>query len=67
MKRFLVFVLTILSTPVVGLAHPGHGSTDGYTITHYFVEPEHAIFTWSFLVASFFLISFYKLKRKRSG
>ena len=51
--------------PIVCLAHPGHGSTDGYTITHYFVEPEHAIFTWSFLMASFILISYYKLRKKK--
>ena len=66
MKKFLIISFAILLIPFICLAHPGHGSTDGYTITHYFVEPQHAIFTWSFLMASFFLVSFYKLKRKRS-
>jgi len=27
--------------PLLGFAHEGHGHTHGFTITHYFVEPEH--------------------------
>lgn len=65
MKRILISAFVIFMTPFICLAHPGHGSTDGYTITHYFVEPEHAIFTWSFLMAGFFLISFYRLKKRK--
>jgi hypothetical protein len=66
MKKLLFWLIVSITTPFICLAHPGHGSSDGYTITHYFVEPEHALFTWSFLVAGFFLISFYKLKKERS-
>jgi len=66
MTKSSIVMFGIVLMPLFGLAHPGHGSTDGYTITHYFVEPDHAIFTWSFLIASFFLVSVYRLKKKRS-
>ena len=29
--------------PLATLAHPGHGETGGFTITHYFTEPVHVI------------------------
>ena len=44
MKKIIV-ALSLLSCgmPLISLAHPGHGGTDGYTITHYFTEPVHVI------------------------
>ena len=42
MKK-IVSLLAILFTAASAFAHPGHGATDGYTITHYFVEPEHVL------------------------
>jgi hypothetical protein len=43
MKKIIsLFLLTAL-LPVLGFAHEGHGHTNGFTITHYFVEPEHLI------------------------
>jgi membrane protein DedA with SNARE-associated domain len=66
MKKFFILVFVGALIPFIGFAHEGHGGTDGYTITHYFVEQEHAIYTWSFLMASFILISYYRLKRKRN-
>ncbi len=41
----------ILLLPALTWAHPGHGETDGYTITHYFTEPQHAIITLGVLTA----------------
>lgn len=32
-----------LCLPLASLAHPGHGETGGFTITHYFTEPVHVI------------------------
>jgi hypothetical protein len=32
-----------ISTPFLSSAHPGHGDTDGFSIIHYFTEPDHAI------------------------
>jgi hypothetical protein len=41
MKKYIVLLLTCLAT-LPSFAHPGHGDSDGYTITHYMVEPVHA-------------------------
>ena len=67
MRKFFTTAFVIVLLPFIGLAHEGHGATDGFSITHYFVEPEHAIYTWSFLIASAILISYYRLKKRRSS
>lgn len=41
MKQFWTFLF--VSIPAWALAHPGHGETEGFTIKHYMVEPEHAV------------------------
>lgn len=41
--RKLLSLLITLSATSAAFAHEGHGHTHGYTITHYFVEPEHAL------------------------
>ena len=41
MKKLFIMLISGAMIPLFGFAHEGHGSTDGYTITHYFVEPEH--------------------------
>lgn len=56
MKKIMTTALWLLLIPVIGFAHPGHGETGGYTIIHYFVEPQHAVFTWSFLIATLFYL-----------
>lgn len=40
-----VLMLIIVSMPEMMLAHPGHGdhSHDGWSIIHYFTQPEHAL------------------------
>ena len=40
MKKIL-FLLASVVPALFAMAHPGHGTTEGYTITHYFVEPQH--------------------------
>lgn len=44
MKKIIV-ALSLFSwcIPAICFAHPGHGETGGYTITHYFTEPVHVI------------------------
>lgn len=44
MKRFMSFIITFAAMPAA-FAHEGHGdhTHGGYTITHYFVEPEHLV------------------------
>ncbi len=44
MKKIIAaLMLFSLCVPLASLAHPGHGETGGYTITHYFTEPVHII------------------------
>lgn len=47
-NRFLTLLLTML--PFVTMAHPGHGDDEGFTIKHYFTQPEHVLFTLVALV-----------------
>lgn len=63
MKKILI--AASLLAPFIGFAHDGHGVTGGFTITHYFVEPGHAIYTWSFIVAGFVLAMY--LRRKNAS
>lgn len=63
MKKILI--AAGLLVPFFSFAHPGHGETGGYTIIHYFVEPTHAIFTWSFIIAGFVLATY--LKRRNAS
>jgi hypothetical protein len=63
MKKILI--AASLLVPFISFAHDGHGVTGGFTITHYFVEPEHAIYTWSFIVAGFVLAAY--LRRKNAS
>jgi len=41
MKKFFTAIGLLAS--ISSFAHPGHGHSEGFTITHYFVEPEHAL------------------------
>jgi hydrogenase/urease accessory protein HupE len=40
-KTFLS--LAAVTACISSFAHEGHGHTDGFTIKHYFTEPEHII------------------------
>lgn len=42
MKKLMFFFASLL--PFISNAHPGHGETEGFTITHYFTEPQHLVF-----------------------
>jgi hypothetical protein len=43
MKKITLLGLIASFLPFFSFAHEGHGHTHGFTITHYFVEPEHLI------------------------
>ena len=45
------------------LAHDGHGEHSGFTITHYFAEPVHAVYTLGLIVVGFFLVRHFKAKK----
>lgn len=66
MKRSSLAAAAILLFPFLGLAHEGHGATEGFTITHYFVEPVHLLYTLAFFVVSYFAISYYKTRKRRA-
>ena len=56
-----VFVILI---PFSGMAHPGHGETEGYSIIHYFTEPVHATATALLMAAVLCAVSY--IRRKNS-
>jgi hypothetical protein len=56
MKKIACFLPLLALVPLAGMAHPGHGGTDGFTIIHYFVEPAHAVITYSILIGGFALM-----------
>ena len=43
MKKLVSLSFVSALIPLLGFAHEGHGHTNGFTITHYFVEPEHLV------------------------
>lgn len=42
MKKFFLSLAAVAAS-LFTFAHEGHGHTHGFTIQHYFVEPEHAL------------------------
>jgi hypothetical protein len=54
MKRSLL--LSVILLPLMAAAHPGHGEHGGFTITHYFTELDHAVFTWPVILLTIGLI-----------
>ena len=63
MKKITLAVIAyfLLGMPFTDQAHPGHGITDGYTITHYFTEPVHLMST---AVVLFVLVVYYRHLRR---
>ena len=67
MKKLIMASGFLGLLPLIGFAHEGHGTTGGYTITHYFTEPEHALFSWSMVAllgATLYARSVYKKRRQ---
>jgi hypothetical protein len=57
--------LSALFLPLISWAHPGHGETEGYTIIHYFLEPQHAVITISAITVALIYVA-RERKRKQS-
>ena len=52
--------------PAICLAHPGHGESGGYTITHYFTEPVHLITTLIIFTGTYVFMRYvYKNKHQK--
>ena len=65
----LMALLSVL-IPFSAWAHPGHGDhgdTGGFTITHYFTEPEHIIISWPIIILTIVLVVRYWRRSHRSG
>lgn len=58
-----IFAAAALVMPLVTMAHPGHGESNGYTIIHYFTEPQHAIITYGILAATAVYIAWERRKK----
>ena len=65
MKKIAFAVsLAALASPLFVAAHPGHGEHGGYTITHYFTEPVHAVAAIGILIAAFAVVFFIQQKKE---
>lgn len=64
--RFLFPVIILISAPILAIAHPGHGdhTHDGFSIIHYFTEPEHGLVTIGILV-SLAVVFYHKYQSNR--
>jgi hypothetical protein len=62
-KIAFVVSLAALACPLFVAAHPGHGEHGGYTITHYFTEPVHAVVGIGILIAAFSVAYFVQQKK----
>ena len=67
MKKLILALKTGFAVllPFAGIAHPGHGETEGYTITHYFTEPVHVTVSVILLAGAMLTISY--IRRKKSA
>lgn len=65
MKKIALVSLFATLFPFLGFAHEGHGHTHGFTITHYFVEPEHLLLLIGVLAAGILFFRSYFKKGKK--
>lgn len=59
MKKYFL-LLAAVSASLSALAHEGHGHTHGFTIQHYFVEPEHALAALAVVAIGLLLFKCYR-------
>ncbi|MCB0497507.1 MAG: hypothetical protein KDC79_15295 [Cyclobacteriaceae bacterium] len=62
----LIAIVTIL-LPSLALAHPGHGTSDGYNLMHYLTSPMHLISVLLVVGASALAIRYAKSSRKQEN
>ncbi|MBK8346992.1 MAG: hypothetical protein IPL08_04985 [Saprospiraceae bacterium] len=65
-SKWSVWVFFWMVVPFISSAHPGHGdhTHDGFSIIHYFTEPEHGLVTIGILV-SIAVVLYYKYQANR--
>lgn len=68
-QKLLAFALFLFGLPFVMAAHPGHGAHthDGFSVIHYFTEPEHALVSVGILVSVAVIFYYrYQISRKKA-
>ncbi len=63
MKKIFLSLAAVAAS-VSSFAHEGHGHTDGFTIKHYFTEPEHII---PVLLAAALAVVLFRYFRKKEA
>lgn len=64
-RKFITSATLLL--PAALMAHDGHGHTHGFTIKHYFIEPEHMLLTGALITVVTLLIIQYRRRKKTAG
>ena len=59
MKKYLLSIAAVTAS-LSSFAHEGHGHTHGFTIQHYFVEPEHALLALAVVAIGLLLFRRYR-------
>lgn len=65
MKKMIASLATL--TPLLALAHPGHGDTDGYTIIHYFTTPQHVLVTLAAIAVTAVFVAWEKRRKQKES
>jgi predicted permease len=63
---FILSLAAAIALPLFSFAHPGHGETDGFSIIHYFVEPQHAVITIGVFALSFVYFRYARKNNRRA-
>ena len=64
MKKIILATTSLL--PLIGLAHPGHGETEGFSIIHYFAEPMHSAVTLGAIVVLYAGYRYFRRKNQKT-
>lgn len=62
-----LITLSALLFPAGLMAHDGHGHTHGFTIKHYFTEPEHMLLSGALVIVATLLIVQFRRRKKTAG
>jgi hypothetical protein len=65
MKKILSSLLLVV--PTILMAHPGHGETEGFTITHYFTEVQHVLISIALISITAVTVWYIKNRKKQKA
>lgn len=64
-KIILTSILIFIINSTTLFAHPGHGHTEGHSLTHYLMEPMHAMVLGAVVLMIAFSSTYLILKMKK--